>query len=208
MSEIIVEQNSAEWLQLRCGSIGASAISDAIAKTKSGWGASRKNLIARLVAEQMANTPTESFSNAAMQWGHDQEPFARAEFEMQTGLLVRECGLFKHPKIENTHSSPDGMIGEGTAVEIKCPNTATHIDYLLSGVPKKYIPQMQWHMACTGAIQCYFISYDPRMPEHLQLFYDLIDIDPEFIAETEGVIIELLQEVDSIICKLNKIEKK
>ncbi len=201
-----VAQRSESWYAARCGSLGASQIGDAIARTKTGWGASRANLAARLVAERMTGQPQDSYSNAAMQWGVETEPQARAMYQLETGSEVTEIGLIVHPSIVGTHASPDGLVGDAGLVEIKCPNTATHIDTLLARtVPGKYITQMQWQMACSGRQWCDFVSFDPRMPSDLQLWVCRVERDDERIAELESLVSEFLAEVADIISRLEAL---
>jgi putative phage-type endonuclease len=158
------------------------------------------------VVERMTNTQAESFTNAAMQWGTDQEPFARAAYEVQQNVLVDETGLVDHPTIEMAGASPDGLVGEDGLVEIKCPNTATHIDTLLTQtVPGKYITQMQFQMACTGRQWCDFVSFDPRMPARAQLFVKRVQRDDGFIKEMEQEITKFLAEVTAKVEQLNKL---
>jgi len=86
------------------------------------------------------------------------------------GVTVEQIAFVDHPVIAMSGASPDGTIGTDGLVEIKCPNTATHIEYLLSNsAPNNYVFQMYWQMACTGRQWCDFVSYDPRLPEDLQL---------------------------------------
>lgn len=198
-------QGSAEWLAARAGCLTASAIADMLAKTKTGEAASRANLRARLVAERLTGIPQDGFSNAAMQWGNEQEPFARAAYEIHSGNLVDQTGLVMHPSIPYAGASPDGLIDECGLVEIKCPNTATHIEYLLSSTPpKKYQPQMMWQMECTGRQWCDFVSFDPRMPEHLQLFVVRFERDEERLDDLRKEAIAFLAEVDALILQLTK----
>ena len=198
-------QGSAEWLVARAGCLTASAISDMLAKTKTGESASRANLRARLVAERLTGMPQEGFSSAAMQWGNDQEPFARAAYEIYSGNLVDQTGFVMHPSIPYSGASPDGLIDDCGLVEIKCPNTATHIEYLLAGIPpKKYQPQMLWQMECTGRNWCDFVSFDPRMPNQLQLFVVRFLRDEERLNDVRAQAIQFLEEVDSLIEQLNK----
>lgn len=198
-------QGSAEWLAARAGCLTASAIADMLAKTKTGEAASRANLRARLVAERLTGIPQDGFSNAAMQWGNEQEPFARAAYEIHSGNLVDQTGLVMHPSIPYAGASPDGLIDDCGLVEIKCPNTATHIEYLLSGTtPKKYQPQMMWQMECTGRQWCDFVSFDPRMPEHLQLFVVRFERDEERLNDLRKEAIAFLAEVDALILQLTK----
>jgi putative phage-type endonuclease len=202
----IMEQKSEEWFKARLGKVTASRVADVLAKTKTGYSASRDNYMAQLVVERMTNTQAESFTNAAIQWGTDQEPFARAAYEVQQNVLVDETGLVDHPTIEMAGASPDGLVGEDGLVEIKCPNTATHIDTLLTQtVPGKYITQMQFQMACTGRQWCDFVSFDPRMPTKAQLFVKRVQRDDSFIKEMESEITKFLAEVTAKVEQLNKL---
>ena len=205
MTEII--QRTEEWFAARCGKVTASRVADIIAKTKTGYSTSRDNYLAQLVCERMTGKPAESYSNSAMQWGTDQEPFARAAYEAAKDVLVDELGFAIHPTIEGAGASPDGLVGEFGLVEIKCPNTATHIDTLLTQtVPTKYITQMQWQMACTQRHWCDFVSFDPRMDEGLQLFIKRVEYDPIYVAQLEKEVINFLMDVEDKIQKLNKLK--
>ena len=202
---MMAPQGSAEWLAARAGCLTASAIADMLAKTKTGESASRANIRARLVAERLTGIPQDGFSNAAMQWGNEQEPFARAAYEIHSGNLVDQTGLVMHPSIPYAGASPDGLIDDCGLVEIKCPNTATHIKYLLSGdAPKEYQPQMLWQMECTERKWCDFVSFDPRMPSHLQLFVVRFDRDEGRLNDVRAEAVKFLAEVDSMINQLTK----
>ena len=210
MSEEII-QGSPEWFAQRCGKATASRISDIVAKTKSGYSTSRANYMAQLVVERMTNQVAESYTNAAMEWGTEQEPFARAAYEGKTGILVDEVGAIDHPTILKSAASPDGLVVDKDnaslgCLEIKCPNTAQHISTLLGEeMAKKYYDQMQWQLACTGHYWCDFVSYDPRMPKELQLFIKRIARDDKYIAELEEEVIQFLKEVDDKVNKLNQL---
>lgn len=201
-----MEQRSPEWHQARLGRATASRISDIVAKTKSGYSASRANYMAQLVVERMTGKVAESFSNAAMDWGTEQEPYARAAYEAHSGVLVDEVGMVDHPTVQMSGASPDGLVGDDGLVEIKCPTTATHIETLMEkAAPKKYIDQMQWQMACTGRKWCDFVSFDPRMPQGLQLFVKRVERDDEYIAELESEVAAFLQEVSDKVEKLKSL---
>lgn len=204
MSEII--QGSAEWHAIRCGRVTASRVADVVAKTKSGWGASRANYAAELIAERLTGEPAERFTNAAMQWGTDHEPDARAAYEFFRDAAVAEIGFVDHPSIPMTGASPDGLVGDDGLVEIKCPNTATHLDTLLSqNVPAKYVTQMLWQMACTGRKWCDFVSFDPRLPESMSMFVKRVVRDDKRIAELETEVAAFLQEISAKIEQLNSL---
>lgn len=202
-----MEQGTAEWHSARLGKVTASRVADVIAKTKSGWGASRANYMAELISERLTGVPAEKYTNAAMAWGTDNEADARIAYAMRAGLTVDQVGFVDHPLIPMSGASPDGLIIEHPGlVEIKCPNTATHIDTLLNGaVPCKYNTQMQWQMACTGREWCDFVSFDPRLPDNMRLFVRRVVRDSLFIAVLEEMVEEFLSEIDRKIAALREV---
>lgn len=198
-----MEQHSPEWFAARLGKATASRIVDVVARIKSGWGASRANYMAQLVCERMTGTPQDGYVNGAMQRGLENEPEARVAYEFYSDNTVVEVGFIDHPTIPMSGASPDGHVGDDGSVEIKCPNTSTHIDTLLSGkVPEKYVVQMQWQMACSGRQWCDFVSYDPRMPEDLKLFVQRVRRNDEDIAALEQAVKDFLSEVDAKVHQL------
>jgi putative phage-type endonuclease len=201
MEEII--QGTPEWFAARLGKVTASRVADVVAKTKTGWGASRANYMAELVAERLTGTSADKFSNAAMQWGTEQEPEARAAYEFRVGVDVLQVSFVPHPIIPMTGASPDALIGEEGLVEIKCPNTATHIDTLIGQtIPGKYVTQMLWQMACTGRQWCDFVSFDPRLPPSMRLFVKRLERDELRIKEIEKDVAEFLSEVEHKVSQL------
>jgi putative phage-type endonuclease len=201
-----MEQQSDEWFASRLGKATASRMADLMAKTKNGYGASRGNYMTELVLERLTGQRAEGFTNAAMQWGTQIEPDARAAYEFRTNNEVEEVGFIDHPTIPMSGASPDGIIGSDGLIEIKCPNSSTHIDYLLTGmVPRKYELQMQWQMACADRAWCDFVSYDPRLPANLSLLIKRIDRDDDLITQMELEVVEFLTEVDQTVKTLQKI---
>jgi putative phage-type endonuclease len=203
MAEVI--QGTQEWHRLRLGKVTASRIKDVMATIKSGEAATRKNYRAQLVAERLSGYPTESFTSSAMQWGTEHEPIARGHYEVVTGLDVVQVAFIDHPEIEMAGASPDGLVGEDGLIEIKCPNTATHIDYLLTkSIPTEYQLQMLWQMACTGRQWCDFVSYDPHLPDGLQLLCMRFERDEKRIVEISESVAVFLQEVEQVTQQLIK----
>jgi putative phage-type endonuclease len=193
-----MQQGTNEWFSARVGKVTASRVADIMAKTKSGYSASRENYMAQLIVERFTGEKSESFSSAAMQWGTEQEPFARAAYEAREGVFVDEVGFISHPTIDGAGASPDGLVGDDGLVEIKCPNTATMIDTLINEtVPNKYYAQMQMQMACTGRAWCDYVVFDPRMPSNAQLFVKRVVRDDKFVADMESEITKFLDEVDA-----------
>ena len=202
-----IEQRSPDWFAARLGKATGSRIADIIAKTRSGYASSRDNYMAQLICERLTGQQGESFTNSAMQWGVDTEPLARSAYESQNEL-VEEVGFIPHPRIEMSGASPDGFVGLFGMLEIKCPNTATHLETLLTqSVPSKYITQMQWQMACAQRQWCDFVSYDPRLPQDLQLFVKRIEFDQEYVSMLEEEVTKFLAELDDKLTKLKNLRK-
>lgn len=200
-----MEQGSIEWFQARAGKVTASRVADVVARTKSGPAASRGNYLAQLVCERLTGMVAEGYSSPEMRHGVEQEPFAREAYEFLTGVFVDQIGMVDHPTIPMTGASPDGLVGSDGLVEIKCPNTATHIETLLSGkVPAKYVTQMAWQMACAGRAWCDFVSFDPRMPEHMRLFVQRVERDDALVSELEREVTVFLSEVAATVEALTK----
>jgi putative phage-type endonuclease len=203
------EQRTEAWFLQRLGKATGSQISNIIAKTKTGYSASRENYQAQLVVERLTNKPTEGFTNAAMQWGTETEPLARAAYEMARNVMVEEVGFVDHPVIYMSGASPDGLVGDDGLIEIKCPNTATHIDTILTqSVPSKYIPQIQWQLSCTNRKWCDFVSFDPRMPENLQLYIHRVDYNHDYVEMLIKEVNVFLDEVEKKVNILRNIDVK
>lgn len=202
-----MEQRSAEWFAVKCGKIGAGRVHDITTKTRTGYGASRANVMAEIVCERLTGRFTESFTTASMQWGIDQEAAARDLYSARTGQLIEEVGWVDHPTIADAGCSPDGLVGDDGLIEIKCPNTATALDYVLSRkIPARYQTQMQWQMACSSRAWCDFVSFDPRLPEHLQMLVIRVERDDQCIKELEAEVRDFLVEVEQKVQQLKELE--
>lgn len=203
----MLQADEQDWLRARCGHVTASRIVDVMARnrTKDGWGVTRSNYAAELIAERLSGCPSESFTSAAMQHGKDTEGHARAAYEFHTDFNVSPAAFVTHANIEWAGATPDGFVGDDGLVEFKCPNTATHIDTILSQkVPTKYIPQIQWQMAVTGRAWADFVSFDPRLPERMRLFIKRVNRDDNAIGEMERHVEQFLAEVDDTIKRLRR----
>lgn len=203
----MIAQGSPEWFLQRLGKVTASRVADVIAKTKTGYSTSRENYCVELALERITGARQESFTNSYMEWGTATEPLARAAYEAHTGFIVDEVAMIAHQTIEMAGASPDGLIDTNGQIEIKCPAQATHAKTLLNKKPDgKYVTQMQWQMACTGREWCDFVSFDPRFPQHLQLFVTRVMRDNEMIAELEKEVVSFLGEVQTMVDKLNELQ--
>lgn len=204
MRVLDVEQKSGDWLRARAGRVTASQMCKVIARLKNGGEAApRFNYRWQLVAELLTGEVHESYVSPEMEWGTETEALARAAYEIEHDCDIQQVGLVLHPENERMGASPDGLIGAFGCVEIKCPKSATHLQYLLGKVcPEDYIPQVQWVMACTERKWCDFISFDPRLPKRLQMFVVRVPRDEKYIAGLQFEAVQFLAEVDAIIEQL------
>lgn len=198
-----MEQRTDAWFAMRAGKATSSRVAALTAKTKNGWGASRRNTIAELVAERLSGACQDGFCNAAMQWGIDHEDDARRAYMERTGELVEEVAFIPHPEIEWAGASPDGLVNDDGMTEIKCPNTATHIDTLTGApIPDGYRKQMLWQMDCAGRDWCDFVSFDPRMPPPMQLHIQRFHYDTEQAQQLRADVQTALDEVAAKVSEL------
>lgn len=200
-----MEQRTPEWFQKRLGKVTASRIADLMARTKSGPAASRANYMAQLVTERLTGRPTEGYESPAMAWGTEQEPNARAAYSARMGVLVDEVDFVDHPELE-AGASPDGLVGEDGLIEIKCPNTATMLEWIEDrSIPTKHRLQIQWQLAVTGRAWCDLAAYDPRLPEHLQLLVIREPRNEGLIGEIMAEVIRFLNEVRTKVDNLKEL---
>lgn len=199
-----MEQRTDEWYSARLGKVTASRLSDVMAKTKSGYGAARKNYMMELICQKLSGEAQEGFTSAAMQRGIDMEPIAKAAYEADKELFVEDCGFIQHPAKSGFGASPDGLVGDDGLIEIKCPNTATHLEFLKTGKPdRKYILQMHGQMLCTGRKWCDFVSYDDRLAG---LEYKCVRADYDENLANE-IILEVKKFLNEMDDQLKEIEK-
>lgn len=207
------DQGSASWLQDRAGHATASCFCDILAvNEKTGKPLkAREDYLMRIVVERITGEPVASASSFAMNWGTDAEPYARAEYEILTGNMVREVGFVKHPVHKWVGASSDGLVGAKGGVEIKCPhNSAIHLQTWADGMPKAHIPQVQGQMWVLGLDWIDFCSYDPRMQnggEHLKLYRQRIERDQAYIDDLEDKVLTFLAEAQIKVNEFLKMGK-
>lgn len=201
---INIEQGSDEWKLARLGHVTASNMADVMSKGKgSAEAIGRYKYKVRLVAERLTQTVAESYSNAAMEWGIEQEQFACMEYEAATNQLVDKTGFWLHPNIPYLGVSPDRLVNHNGLIEVKCPNTTTHLGYLFEGkIPTDYYKQIQCQLWVTDREWCDFVSYDPRLPKRNQLLIVRTERDESLIAEMKAETLKFLDEVENLIIKL------
>jgi putative phage-type endonuclease len=202
-----LEQQTPEWYTMRKGMVTGSRVADIVTRLKKGgYSAARQTYLMEIACARLTGLMPDHHVSPAMEWGIANEPFARAAFELANDCMVESIGFAIHPKIEYFGASPDGLIGEEGVLEIKCPTSDTHLSYILAGVvPVEYCPQMLAEMACTERQFCDFVSFDPRMPENLQLFMRRFHRDDKLIAMMEEEVQIFLGEVEGMLETINQL---
>jgi putative phage-type endonuclease len=191
------------------GSLGASRLHDVIARPKSGYGASRAKVMSDLIIERLTGAAPKQYVSPAMEHGIQTEAEAREAYTFITGNAVVQVEPVLHPSIQGTHASPDGFLGDDGILEIKCPESATHIETILGlSIPAKYVTQMHWQMICTKRTWGDFVSYDPRMPADMRFYRERIRLDSKFAMELEGEVKKFLAELDEKLAALKTFFRK
>lgn len=200
-------QRSPEWFAARRGRATASRFADVLSRGRNGGeSAARRAYRSQLVVERLTGQVAPGYENDAMRWGVEQEPIARAALELATGLSIEECDFIPHAEIA-AGCSPDGLYGDHGGVEIKCPNTATHLEYLSrgAGCPAEYVAQVQGCLWITGRSEWLFASFDPRLPPKLRLYHSLVKRDEAYIETLEREVRAFVAEVDAEEARLRRI---
>lgn len=201
-----MEQRTEDWMQARLGKVTASRVADVMARIKSGYGAARKNYMCELLCQRLTGKFEEGFNSAAMQRGTELEPVARSIYEMLNDVMVTEVGFLDHPDISEFGASPDGLVGKDGLIEIKCPNTATHIEFLQTGkIDNRYLLQMYSQMMCANREWCDFVSFDDRLPESLAYKCVRVNWDDDKVGEIVVEVSSFLDELASLEEELRKI---
>lgn len=185
-------QGTPEWHALRLGRITSTAAAALMSKAKKAGelSATARKEIYRLKAERNLKKEYKTFlineylervgiKTAALEFGKKTEDEARDFYTANTGYNVTEVA-FITPDDDDLEpfwgDSPDGLIFDADhklvgCIEIKCPNSATFMEYsdmfaqgkTLKEIEPKYYWQVLNHLAVSGAEWCDFIVYDPML---------------------------------------------
>jgi putative phage-type endonuclease len=152
----MIEQRTEAWFQQRKSKITGSNIGailgcDPFRKPKD---------VMRSMVRSSLNAESEFTGNIATQYGTKFEPFALADFEMETGLDVIETGFNVSSVYDWLGASPDGLINDDEVLEIKCPfGKRESADFKSLSDQPHYYAQMQIEMLCTGRNKCHFYQW-------------------------------------------------
>ena len=156
------------------------------------------------VAERLTGQVDDSvFQTKWLREGTEQEPYARAAYEVATGNYLDQHSFVLHPEWDFTGASPDGICDRG-GVQIKCPKSTTHLKWMDAGiVPPEHVPQMMWEIECFELDWLDFVSYDARMiDEDLQLFIVRLRRDEEMLKAYRATVRAFHWEIEGQIERL------
>jgi putative phage-type endonuclease len=190
-----LEQGTPEWFAIRLGVITGSKFKDVMAK---GAGKTRKSYMYQLAAEIITGQAEEGFTNSAMEWGTENEPAARAMYELHNKVDVDEVCFIKRDDFVGV--SPDGLVGESGLTEFKCPKTTTQIETFLSGkMPTTHKAQVQGQIWVAEREWCDFVSYDPRVDGDASYCCYRQERDDEYIKVLEEECYKFSDELKAIV---------
>lgn len=163
-----VQQNTDEWMALRCGKATASNFGTFMANDGRAFGEPAKKYALQIALEISTGKKSEySFTNEHMERGHEQEPVARMLYEEERFCDVSNGGFFCHGTYGD---SPDGLVGADGVLEVKSVIAPTHFATLTR---KNFDPAYRWqlvgHLDCTGRAWVDFASYCADFPLDKQL---------------------------------------
>jgi len=199
MKIINLEQGSLEWLRFKAGKVSGTSLKDAVGSPKV-----RDTFTNRLLAERMTETVNEELNTSAVLHGVETEPLALKAVIKETGTPFETIGMIAPDDIENYAISPDAICYNRVGViegglEIKCPNSKKHIEYIRKGVvPKEYWHQVLAPFLCDDSINWWcFASFDDRNYERPLFMVQVCrnEIETE-ILEAKVKLLEFLATVD------------
>ena len=185
------EQGTPEWIKLRLGIPTASMFSKILTAKTAKLSEQSDAYLHLLLAEWISGQPVEDFENDWTRHGHEYEAEARAAYEVyanaevtQVGFITTDDGL--------VGASPDGLVCDAGAVELKCPKANNHVGYMLSkSMEDKYRPQLQGQLWVCQREYVDIQSYCPGYPTVVFR----VERDEEYIGKLEKAIGEFVERM-------------
>lgn len=195
-----IQQGTPEWQSLRTGKVTASCFADVLAK---GQGKTRSKYLRQVVAEILTGKPVETYRNAHMDRGQEQEPLARWAYEFATDNTVEQVTFIEHDELR-VGCSPDGLVLNRTrGAEIKCVIPTVQVETILGGgYPSEHKAQVQGSLWITGFEAWDFCSYSPDMPEKHRTYIFTVERDDAYISMLENEVLAFLADVNKSLARL------
>ena len=205
-----MRQGTPEWRQARCGKITSSCFGKVMTRGRgkdAAWGQTAFTYMMDVLGERLSGNPGDEISSKYLEWGHIHEPTARALYTWRIGQPVTLTGFVPHPEMDGVGGSPDGLVGDDGVMEIKCPYTVrTHLETIYENEinDKDYQWQVQGNLWVTGRKWLDFVSFQPSVPEELQLHVIRVTRDEDMIEELDE---RVRRFGDMLSSRLKKIQE-
>lgn len=190
MKVLNLNQRNDEWLDFRRGKISGSKVKNLIVKR----GTNQKIGFYQLIAEQIAQDSDEF----PIEHGINNEPAALEAFSKKQRMKLLTDEVWQSDENPNLMVSPDGSNKNRTvAVEVKCPNSATHIKLIITKDISDYLDQIiQYFIVNENLKRVWLVSYDPRVisKPYFEIPIDREDLQRE-IEEYKRQEEEILEKV-------------
>ncbi len=194
-----IEQQTEEWHHLRKGKVTGTTL-----KSIMGTPKAREDALYEIIAERLTVGVDMDYENP-MDRGNRLEPEAIKVFEFETEKTVERTGFCEDDMNEMISNSPDGLIGEDEALEVKCMGGKNHVKmWLKDEVPDEYKWQVVQYFIVNEKLQkLYFVGYNPDIPVHpmhiIEVNRDSVASEMEKARKSQE---EFLEEVNTILDKI------
>lgn len=195
-------QGSLEWFRARMGRPTASEFSKVMAKVGPKGGTSHREYIGRtkymyrLAGEIITGEPEETYSNADMLRGQENEGTARGEYEYIHGLETQRVGFIINGACG---ASPDALIGDKGLLEIKDAKPSVQIARLMDGaLPPEHKAQVQGQLMVAEREWCDFVSHCHGLPPLIVR----VERDEKYIAEMRAAVDRFVDELQMLVRRI------
>jgi len=191
------EQGTDEWFAARAGVVTASEFATVLAKGRGGGeSVTRRKYMLTLAGEILTGQIADKWEgNRHTERGKLLESEARDAYALIADVEPVQVGFLRRGRIG---CSPDSLVGEDGALEIKSKLPHLQLEVLESGeVPPEHIPQIQGQLWVSGLDWCDFVSYWPGLP----IFIKRVTRDVDYIARLSVAVSEFIADVDRIVSK-------
>lgn len=199
MKIIDCEQGSEDWFRARMGVPTASEFATVMAKGKGGEDSkTRRTYMFKLAGELLTGEPMESFTNAHMERGKVMEDEARTAYSLLTDSDPERVGF-----VVNGFKgcSPDSLIGDRGALEIKTKLPHLLIDVLLRDeVPPEHKAQCQGVLWVCEREWIDFCAYWPKLPQ----FIKRMTRDEEYIKALASAVDQFNTELYELVERIRR----
>ena len=156
-------QGTPEWFAIRKLKMTASH-----AQAIAAQGKGLDTYIYDIVAEYLSSGELVRFVNEHTERGNKLEAEARSVYEFENDVTIEQVGFVELD--EYVGCSPDGLIGTGGGLQLKCKMDREHLKQVIYGddeIDSAHVWQMQMEMLVTGRKWWDYVCYNPNFKKKL-----------------------------------------